>query len=107
MIYIDCEYMGKIDDIIREKGLKPKDCSYHTIRALENNGRIRGMVIKGDNVIHIEYTCPKCGHKAYKAQEYKKVSKAAMYRFSTKCDKCGFNIKVEKLKGGKKKKKEE
>ena len=96
--------MGKIDELVKSKGLKPADCSYHTIRNLENGGRVRGLVVKGENTIHIEYKCPKCGHESYKTEEWKKVSKAARIRFKTKCDKCGLTIKVEKLKGGKKKK---
>ena len=97
--------MDKITKIIKDKKLKPKDAEYHTLRALEGGGKVRALVIKGDKTLHIEYVCPKCKHTGYKAQEYKKVSKAARIRFSVRCDKCDFNIKVEKLKGGKKAKK--
>jgi len=99
--------MDGISKIIAEKKLRAKDAEYHTIRILENGGKVRALVVKGDNTLHIEYTCPNCKHSAYKKQPYAAVSKAARCRFSTKCDKCGFEIKVEKLKGGKKPKKKE
>ena len=93
--------MGKIDEIIRDKKLTPKDCEYHTIRTLENNGKVRVLVIKGDSTAHIESKCPKCGHEAYNEQEYKKVSKASKIRMRVECEKCKTKIKVEKLKGKK------
>ena len=94
----------KIDKIIAEKKLTPTTCDYHTLRILESNGKIRALVIKGENIIHIELICPKCGAYDYHTQEWKKVSKGAKYRFEVKCPKCGFDIKVEKLKGGPKRK---
>ena len=93
----------KINSIITEKKLTPATCDYHTLRTLENNGKVRALVIKGENVIHIEIICPKCGDYSYQTQEWKKVSKGAKYRFEAKCSKCGFSVKVEKLKGGKQK----
>lgn len=92
----------KIDSIIKEKKLTPAECGYHTLRILENNGKIRALVIKGENIIHIELICPKCGNYNYSTQEWGKVSKGAKYRFETKCPKCGNSIKVEKLKSAKK-----
>jgi predicted nucleic-acid-binding Zn-ribbon protein len=91
----------KIDKIIAEKKLTAADCDYHTLRALENNGKIRALVIKGENVVHIELVCPKCGNYDYQTQERKQVSKAAKIRFIVKCPKCGNTVKVEKLKGKK------
>jgi hypothetical protein len=92
----------KISSIIKERKLTPPDCEYHTLRVLENNGKIRALVAKGDGVVHIEYICPKCGNYEYVSQPWVKVSKAARVRFTVKCAKCGESIKVEKLKGGKK-----
>jgi predicted RNA-binding Zn-ribbon protein involved in translation (DUF1610 family) len=91
----------KIQNMIVQKGIKAADCEYHTIRVLENNGKIRGLVLKGEKTIHIEYICPSCGHYDYTQQEWKKASKGAKYKFETKCSKCGFLIKVSKLKGAK------
>jgi transcription elongation factor Elf1 len=92
----------KIDKIISEKKLTPSSCGYHTLRTLENNGKIRALVIKGENIIHIEFICPKCGTYSYVTQEWKQVSKGAKIKFIVKCPKCGNSVKVEKLKGAKK-----
>lgn len=91
----------KIDKIIAEKKLTAADCDYHTLRALENNGKVRALVIKGENIIHTELICPKCGTYNYDTQEWKQVSKAAKIRFTVKCPKCGEAVKVGKLKGKK------
>lgn len=91
----------KISKMISEKNLKSADCEYHTLRTLENNGRIRALVLKGEKTLHIEYVCPKCGHYDYVQQEWQAVSKGAKYKFETKCSKCGNAIKVPKLKGAK------
>ncbi|MCD6477044.1 MAG: hypothetical protein J7K26_02675 [Candidatus Aenigmarchaeota archaeon] len=92
----------KISEIIKKKNLKPTDCEYHTLRTLENGGKLRALVTKAEpNVLHVEYICPKCSHYGYKVMEYKKVSKAAKIRFRVECDKCHFKIKVEKLKAKK------
>jgi len=96
---------GEITKIIKEKSLKPKDCEYHTLRTLENGGRIQVLVIKGDSTAHIDLTCPHCGHSAYYTQEYKKVSKAAKIRMRVECEKCKKKIPIDKLKSKKSKKK--
>jgi predicted RNA-binding Zn-ribbon protein involved in translation (DUF1610 family) len=84
----------KIDSIIKEKNLTPSDCTYHTLRNLDNNGKLRILVVKGENQAHVEYICPKCGHYEHVRQEWKRP-------FSVKCSKCGHTIKVSKLKGKK------
>jgi len=99
--------MEKISAMIKERGLKPADCAYHTLRELENGGKIRVLVVKGEKNAHIEYICPQCKHTDCVTQEWKEVSKAAKIRASVKCAKCGFMMKVEKLKGGKKSKPKE
>jgi len=96
--------MDEISKIIEKRGIKPADCGYHTLRDLENGGRFRALLIKGEKMTHIEYKCPECGHVAYTTQEWVPVSKAVLVRFVVECAKCKFKIKVEKLKGGKKKK---
>jgi len=92
----------KIESIIKEKKVTSADCEYHTLRILENNGKVRALVIKGEKIVHIEFICSKCGNYEYKTQEWGKVSKGAKYRFEAKCSKCGNAIKVEKLKSAKK-----
>jgi len=90
--------MERIAKIISEKALKPADCAYHTMRMLDNNGKIRALAIKGDSIVHVEYVCPKCGHYEYLTLPWAS-GKAAKVRFSVKCSKCSTDIKVEKLKG--------
>ena len=97
--------MSKIQEIIQQKGLKPIDCEYHTIRVFDDGMKVRAMVIKGDDTLHIEYTCAKCGHQDYVTQKYAKVSKSAKVRFHFVCSKCGNKMSVEKLKAKKKEKK--
>ena len=96
--------MGKIDNIIRERNITPANCAYHTRRPLDDGGKIRVLRIKGENINHVEYTCPKCGHEGYATVEHQEVSKASKIRFRVECEKCKTNIKVEKLKSKKKKK---
>ncbi|NIM46979.1 MAG: hypothetical protein GTN40_02360 [Candidatus Aenigmarchaeota archaeon] len=91
----------KIQSLIKEKNLTPPDCSYHTLRTLENNGKVRALVIKGENKIHIELICPFCNAYSYLTQEWVKVSKGSKFRFKIKCPKCGKLVKVTKLKGKK------
>lgn len=93
----------KIQTIIKEKKLSAQGCKYHTLRTLENNGKVRCLVIKGDDTVHIELICPKCGTYSYITQEWKPVSKAAKIRFRAECSKCGNKVKIEKLKSKKKK----
>ncbi len=82
----------KIDNIIKEKNLKPRDCIYHTLRVLENNGKVRVLVLP-DRVARTEYICPKCGEYGYQELKWKRP-------FSVKC-KCGVTIKVPRLRGKK------
>ena len=94
----------KIAKMIKEKKLKASDCEYHTLRINKDGSKVRCIVLKGEKIAHIEIICPNCKQYSYFTQEWKQVSKAAQYRFKCRCPKCNFLIKVEKLKGGKKKK---
>jgi hypothetical protein len=91
----------KISSIISERKLTAADCEYHTMRVLENNGKIRALVVKGESIVHVEMICPKCGNYDYHTEEWKPISKAAKIRLTDKCQKCGEKVKVEKLKGAK------
>jgi len=86
--------MGKIMDFIKENGIKPKECDYHTNRTIKSKlgkptGNIRVLAYKGNAMV--EYTCPECEHKAYTEQEWKKP-------FAIKCEKCGHRMPVGKLR---------
>jgi hypothetical protein len=94
--------MEKITNIIKEKKLTPKQCEYHTLRTTEDGTKLRALVIKGDDTLHIEFICGKCGTDQYHTQEYKKVSKAAKIRARVACSKCGNKIKIDKMKSKKK-----
>ena len=85
------EELKRIEELIKEKGIKASDCAYHTNRSLENGGRIRVLVLKGDNLAKVEYICPKCKHYAYTEKEWKR-------NFSVKCKNCGFLIRVPRLR---------
>ena len=91
----------KIQKIIADKKLTPKECEYHTLRTLENNGKIRVLVIKGDSTAYIELICPYCGKYTYEEQEYKHVSKTSKIRLRAECSNCHKKTKVEKLKAKK------
>ena len=81
---------GKLQKFVRENGIKLADCAYHTFRELENNGKIRVLVLKKDNIARCEYICPYCNHNGYCEREWKRP-------FSVKCEKCGKTIRVPRL----------
>ena len=85
----------KIENIIRDRKLAPASCTYHTLRNLEDGGKLRVLVIKGETQANVEYICSKCKQYGFKQEEWKKP-------FQFKCDNCGATIKVPKLKGKKK-----
>lgn len=73
-----------------------KKLEYITTRNLENRegkltGKIRVIVWKGEGVAHVNYTCPECGYTEKTTKEWKRP-------FSVKCGKCGFLIRVPRLK---------
>ncbi len=88
----------KIAKFIKENGIKPSDCTYHTLRTLENGGKLRVLVLKSETIARCEYICPKCGHYGYCEKEWKRP-------FSFKCENCGATIRVPKLLNEFKKKK--
>ncbi len=83
----------KISKFVAENRIKPSDCAYHTLRNLENGGKMR-VLVWNDSIARTEYVCPKCGFYSYEELQWKRP-------FSVKCAKCGLVIKVPKLKGKK------
>ena len=89
--------LQKISAFISENKISSKDCAYHTSRELEDDGKIRVLVLKKDMLARTEYICPKCKHEGYLESPWKRP-------FSIKCGGCGKTINVPKLKGKKEKK---
>ncbi len=88
--------LHKIADFIKKNKVTPKDVIYHTWRDGKNkkgeiSGKIRIIVMKSDGIARVEYICPECGHYGYLETEWKRP-------FSFKCEKCGYRIRVPRLK---------
>lgn len=88
--------MSKIDDIISKNKILPSDCLYHTNRTAKNKnmqptGKIRVLALKKDGIARVEYICPECKNEDYAEVPWKKP-------FSVKCVKCGFLIRVPKMR---------
>ena len=69
---------------------------YITNRTLKNNtgqekGKIRVLVRADSDTAEVDYVCPECSFGEHVEQEWKRP-------FSVKCSKCGFIIKIAKLK---------
>ena len=81
----------KIQELIEKNNIQPSDCVMHTQRRLDNDGKIRVLVLKNESDAHVEYVCPKCGHYSYTKKTWKRP-------FSIKCENCGELIRVQKMK---------
>jgi len=86
----------KIDEIISQRKLLPRNCEYHTWRDAKNSkgektGKIRILVIKGEKIAHSEYKCPECGYVGYGQSEWKRP-------FYLRCIKCGYRISVPRMR---------
>jgi len=73
--------------------------SYITNRPLkdrkgEDKGRLKAFVRTGSDTVEGEYECPECGNKGRISQKWKRP-------FNVKCSKCGFLLRVPKMKGKK------
>ncbi|MEM5836727.1 MAG: hypothetical protein QW451_00145 [Candidatus Aenigmatarchaeota archaeon] len=74
-----------------------------TTRDLENSsgqkkGRVRVIVLKGEDIANIDFTCPECNYNQKKKEEFKMP-------LMLKCEKCGFEIELRSLREEIKKKK--
>ncbi|MBI5061681.1 MAG: hypothetical protein HZB67_05200 [Candidatus Aenigmarchaeota archaeon] len=84
----------KIDEFVQKHNILPRDCLYHTWRALKDSsgketGKLRVLAWK-DNIARSEYICPECTKYGYQETPWKRP-------FSVKCQ-CGFRITVPKMK---------
>jgi len=80
----------KIDALVKEKKITPRDCFYHTTRHM-GSGKIRVLALKADNIARCEYICSKCGKYGYSEGPWQRP-------FSVKCINCGAKISVPKMK---------
>lgn len=81
----------KIQEIISKRNLGPSDCEYHTQRALENDGKVRVLVVKGEKEANVEYICPYCGYYGFVQKLWKRP-------FSVNCENCKKLIRIQKMK---------
>jgi len=69
---------------------------YITTRDLKNSkgdikGKVRVLVMKNQTNALVKYTCPECLYTSKMEKEWKRP-------FHFKCEKCGFLIRVPRLK---------
>ncbi len=58
----------------------------------ENKGFVRARVPNDSDTAEVVYKCPECGHQESASLPFKRP-------FSVKCSKCGFLMRLPKLKG--------
>lgn len=63
-------------------------------KAGEETGRIQAMVKEGSDNVEGKYICAECKHEGQINQPFKRP-------LSVKCEKCGFLMRLPKLKGKK------
>jgi rubredoxin len=66
----------------------------------EEKGKMRVMVLSGTETAHIDYVCPECGLGKHEETPWVRP-------FALKCPKCGFVLKLPKLKDEIKKEKKQ
>ncbi|HDD45972.1 MAG TPA: hypothetical protein ENG42_00710 [Candidatus Aenigmarchaeota archaeon] len=57
----------------------------------EERGRIRVIVRANSDIAEVDYKCPECLHEEHVEKPWKRP-------FSVKCSKCGFLIRLPRLK---------
>ncbi len=57
----------------------------------DDKGRMRVLVPSGSDNALVDYVCPECGFSSHVETEWSRP-------FSVKCSKCGFVLKLPKLK---------
>ena len=71
-------------------------------------GKIRIVKLKEQPEALVEYTCPSCGKSERRKEVWQEpfvIGTGAKKKFLVRCSKCGYEIKLLKLKKEKKKKK--
>lgn len=57
----------------------------------EEKGKIRVLVKINSDIAEVDYVCPECGFSEHTEKEWKRP-------FSVKCSKCGFLMRIPRLK---------
>ncbi|MHA1742632.1 MAG: hypothetical protein ACTSV6_00090 [Candidatus Heimdallarchaeota archaeon] len=86
---------------------------YITTRDLQNSsgeakGKIRILKLVEENEATVEFTCPECGSTEKRKEMWGEPfveGSGINQKFHIKCNKCGFSVKLMKLKKEVKKKK--
>ena len=86
---------------------------YITTRPLENSkgevkGKVRIIKLVNEEKAALELTCPECGNSENRKEDWAEPlveGTGANQKFNIKCNKCGFSVKLMKLKKEAKKKK--
>ena len=60
-------------------------------KARELTGRVKAYVPADEDTLYGEYTCAECGHND-------KINQVWKRHLNVKCSKCGFTMKIPKLK---------
>jgi predicted RNA-binding Zn-ribbon protein involved in translation (DUF1610 family) len=60
-------------------------------KAGEDQGKIKVLVKADSDTAEVDYVCPECGNSDHAEEEWKRP-------FSVSCSKCGFVIKLPRLK---------
>jgi len=74
---------------------------YITTRNLEGKGRIRIIKLKEEEEAEVEYICPSCRYTEKRRERWKEpfVNGSGLNQFFLlSCSKCGFTIKLSKLR---------
>ena len=58
----------------------------------EENGKLRVLVKNDSDMAEVDYVCPECSDSRHLEKPWKRP-------FNVKCEKCGFLMRLPKLKG--------
>lgn len=97
--------MNKINEFVKEKGIKPSECTFHTIREVKDEkespvGKLRVLVAKIEpSVAHVELYCPKCKKESYQKTKWNDFKNDAGRKtaFVIVCPHCSHKHEVRRM----------
>jgi len=103
----------KVSSSEKKTIVKQMAIEYITTRGLENSsgevkGKVRILKLAEEAEATVEYTCPECGFSENRKEGWKEPfieGTGTTQKFNFSCKKCGYKIKLMKLKKEVKKKK--